>query len=189
MGRTGKGQGVTGETPLPLEGEGAGGWGEGATPQNVAQEAAPLSSRFANPSKVSPRTSARAKRLRSEPTQTETMLWARLRKLDAHFRRQAPLGPYVVDFACLSARLVLEVDGGVHNRTDLALRDLERDAWLNAEGFQVLRIPTDRVRFEIDAVIAEIEATVAASRAMPRRRPATTPSQPFPLEGKGLSAS
>lgn len=152
----------------------------------MAREASSDFDRFTGPDRIKPGGVERAKRLRSTPTYTEAKLWERLRLLDIRIRRQAPIGPYVVDFACLRARLVIEVDGGVHERTDVALRDLERDAWLNAQGFRVLRIPAKRVEKERDAMVAEIEAAIRAS--VPTYKPsATTPSQPFPLEGKGSS--
>ncbi|OYW40410.1 MAG: hypothetical protein B7Z42_04190 [Brevundimonas sp. 12-68-7] len=128
----------------------------------------------------------RARRLRTEPTRTEAKLWQHLRKLDIRFRRQAPIGPYVVDFACHSAKLVIEVDGGVHNRTDVALRDLARDEWFLRQGYRVIRISTKRVEADIEAVAAEI-SKAAGVFVPPVSARASTPSQPFPLEGKGFS--
>ena len=72
-------------------------------------------------------------------TLAERRLWSmlRLRGLDGHrFRRQCPLGPYVVDFACLQARLVIEADGGQHMDS---ISDVARDRFLRASGFRVLR--------------------------------------------------
>ena len=170
---------------------------------------------FTTPSRIAPSERARAHRLRSAPTWTETKLWDRLRKLDIRIRRQAPIGPYVVDFACLRARLVIEVDGGVHNRTDVALRDLKRDEWLASEGYRVLRIDSRRIPGDLDAIVAEItqairlkaplplegegvggwgvtpphlEMTQEAQSRLPRSNnqpPASTPTQPSPLEGEG----
>lgn len=102
------------------------------------------------------------------------------------FRRQAPIGPYVVDFACHPARLVIEVDGGVHDRTDVAVRDLERDEWFSTQGYRVLRISNRRVIEDQDAVVVEI-AKAAGVSVPGDQQPAHTPSQPFPLEGKGFS--
>lgn len=129
--------------------------------------------RFAKRERIKPGGVQRARRLRSAPTHTEAKLWDRLRKLEIRVRRQAPLGPYVVDFACLRAKLVIEVDGGVHNLTDVALRDLARDSWLAAEGFRVLRIPNRRVEDDLDAVMTEIIQAIRL-RA------------PLPLEGEGV---
>ena len=142
--------------------------------------------RFAGPDRIKAGGEQRARRLRADPTHAESKLWERLRLLTIRIRRQAPIGGYVVDFACLRAKLVIEVDGGVHERTDVALRDLERDNWLKSEGFRVIRIPNARVENDLDAVVTEIEAAIRAS--VPNlKQPATTPSQPFPLEGKGFS--
>ena len=142
--------------------------------------------RFAGPGRIKPGGAERGRRLRVSPTHAETKLWERLRKFEIRVRRQPPIGGYVVDFACLRAKLVIEVDGGVHERTDVALRDLERESWLNSQGFRVLRIPNARVEEDLEAVVSEIEAAIRAF--LPDlKQPASTPSQPFPLEGKGFS--
>ena len=170
---------------------------------------------FTTPSRIAPRERTRARRLRSAPTWTEAKLWDRLRHLPIRIRRQAPIGPYIADFACLRACLVIEVDGGVHNRTDVTLRDLKRDEWLAAEGYRVLRIDSRRIPHDLDAVVAEItqairlkaplplegegvggwgeaaphlEMTQEAQSRLPRstdNQPANTPTQPSPLEGEG----
>ena len=129
---------------------------------------------------------ARARRLRGDLTLAERRLWEQLRLLPIRFRRQAPLGPYVVDFACHSARLAVEVDGGIHNRTDVAARDLERDAWFATQGYRVLRISNRRVIEDLDAVMVEVSKAVGVSLPI-GGQPASTPSQPFPIEGKGFS--
>lgn len=205
------------KAPLPLEGEGAGGWGGGTPPPVTPEDSGlaspsrdrvnarpsdarastppnppppgegfPLVDRFARTPRIKAGGVARARRLRADPTWTEAKLWDRLRHLDPHFRREAPIGPCVVDFACHSAKLVVEVDGGVHNRTDVALRDLKRDHWLTSQGYRVLRIPSKRVETELDAVIDDISKAVGVF-VPPGSAPASTPSQPFPLEGKGSS--
>lgn len=142
--------------------------------------------RFARTSRIKAGGVARARRLRAAPTWTEAKLWDRLRQLDLHFRREAPIGPYVVDFACHSARLVVEVDGGVHDRTDVALRDLKRDDWLASQGYRVIRIPSKRIEAEIGAVVDDI-SKAAGVFVPPGAALASTPSQPFPLAGKGSS--
>src|SRR5262249_10564105 len=83
-----------------------------------------------------------AKRLRETLTAAEALLWRRLRRFPVagtHFRRQVPIGPYVADFACMAARLIIEVDGSQHGRDDLLKRDEARTRWLEAEGYRVLR--------------------------------------------------
>ncbi|GLQ55958.1 endonuclease domain-containing protein [Devosia nitrariae] len=83
-----------------------------------------------------------AQRLRKSPTRTEIRLWRLLHPLRTggyHFRKQAPIGPYVVDFACHHAKLIIEVDGDTHG-TDAGIRhDAKRDAFLRSEGYKVLR--------------------------------------------------
>ncbi|MCR5880438.1 endonuclease domain-containing protein [Phenylobacterium sp. J367] len=84
----------------------------------------------------------------------ELKLWKELRKLDQNFRRQAPIGRYFVDFASHGRRLVIEVDGGVHERLpEVALRDAERQRWLEAEGYRVLRFSDRQVWDDVHGVI------------------------------------
>ncbi len=122
---------------------------------------------------TSTRSDAMAKRLRRTPTFTETLLWSELRKLRVlnglHFRRQAPLGPYVVDFVCHCAKLVVEADGGVHVLT--AERDVTRDAWLIARGYRVLRISNGEIAQNIDAVVRRIITACTAGAPTPDPSP------------------
>ena len=81
-----------------------------------------------------------ARNLRKNPTDTERFVWQhiRYRQLDGNrFRRQHPLGPYVVDFVCLEKRLILELDGGQH--AEQVKDDLTRTCWLERQGFRVIR--------------------------------------------------
>jgi len=83
-----------------------------------------------------------ARRLRHNTTHAEVILWRRLRRLETHgthFRRQVPIGNFVVDFACMAAHLVIEVDGSQHGEEEGAVRDHERTQWLETEGYRVLR--------------------------------------------------
>ncbi len=94
---------------------------------------------------------SRARELRNNPTDAERLLWRQLRfwQLEGYkFRRQQPLGRYIVDFVCLEKRVVIEVDGGQHSQRV----DAERDAWLRNEGFIVLRFWNNEVLKDIDAV-------------------------------------
>lgn len=112
----------------------------------------------------------RARRLRSAMTPSEQRLWKALRKLDVHVRRQAPIGPYVVDFACHARKLVIEVDGEIHERLDdVALRDFERSQWLRSQGYQVVRVSNRQVDTDVATVIQQIEQHLA-----------------LPLDGEGL---
>jgi very-short-patch-repair endonuclease len=112
--------------------------------------------RFGRTDRVSGRMVRRAQGLRAKPTWTEAKLWDRLRLLSVRFRRQAPMGRYVVDFVCHRANLVIEVDGGVHNLPEVAVRDLERDAWLDSQGYDVLRFSTREIESDIDSVVSAI---------------------------------
>lgn len=96
------------------------------------------------------------------------MLWRELRKLDANFRRQAPIGRYFADFATHGPKLVIEVDGGVHERLDeVALRDAERQAWLEGEGYTVLRFADRRVENDVEGCIAEVKGALRMDDGSP----------------------
>jgi very-short-patch-repair endonuclease len=82
----------------------------------------------------------RARELRKNPTDAERKLWAhlRLRQIGGYkFRRQHPLGPYIVDFVCIEKKLIVEVDGGQHD--EKRFYDAKRDKWLEEKGFKVIR--------------------------------------------------
>jgi very-short-patch-repair endonuclease len=99
---------------------------------------------------------AHARAMRHAPVATERLLWALLRdrRLEGlKMRRQVPLGRYIVDFLCPRHRLIIEADGPHHEDS---LHDLDRDAWLRAQGFRVLRFPNKRIQDFPDAVLAEI---------------------------------
>jgi len=98
----------------------------------------------------------RARHLRREMTLPERVLWKTLRRSDLGFRRQAPIGRYVADFICFRARLVVEVDGGVHTLPEVQLRDAKRDAWLKSEGYCILRFGNERVLNDLNGVMETI---------------------------------
>lgn len=95
--------------------------------------------------------------MRGHATKAENLLWQQLRRntLGAHkFRRQHVIGPFIVDFYCVSARLVIEVDGSIHqNQT---ARDVERQTYLEGLGLTVLRISNDEVLHEMPSVLTRI---------------------------------
>ena len=102
-----------------------------------------------------------AKTLRRRMTDAEVLLWSELkdhRKDGAHFRRQVPVGRYVVDFACHRNRLIVEIDGPSHTHDDAIARDVERTAFLKAAGYRVLRFTNDDVYRTCRAVIDTILA-------------------------------
>lgn len=96
-------------------------------------------------------------------TEAERKLWWHLRRLpteSSHFRRQATIGPYFVDFACHEKRIIIEVDGGQHGEAQAVAADAKRTAFLNAHGYRVLRFWNNEVLTEIDAVMAAIHASL-----------------------------
>ena len=108
---------------------------------------------------------SRARALRNNPTDVEKLLWRQLRmwQLDGYkFRRQQPLGNFIVDFVCLDKRLIVELDGGQHaERSD---DDANRDAWLRKQGFTVLRFWNNDVLKNVTTVTERIFETLKNSR-------------------------
>jgi very-short-patch-repair endonuclease len=98
----------------------------------------------------------RAKTLRKQSTETERHLWYNLRanRLGFKFKRQVPVGPYIVDFLCLEKRLIIELDGEQH--FDNQGYDMQRTAWLNAHGFSVLRFWNNDVLQQTKLIIEVI---------------------------------
>jgi len=96
-------------------------------------------------------------------TPAEKRLWWHLDRVPVpgtHFRRQAPVGPYVVDFVCHTAKLVIEVDGAQHGFDQNAAADLTRTRWLEAQGYRVLRFWNGEVLHQIDVVLDTIHAAL-----------------------------
>jgi BirA family biotin operon repressor/biotin-[acetyl-CoA-carboxylase] ligase len=117
-----------------------------------------------------------ARTLRKQMTDAEQLLWRHLRarRLGGQkFRRQQPLGPYVVDFMHFGARVIVEADGGQHNGNR---RDEGRDAWLESQGFKVLRFWNDAILQHTDSVLEAIWGAVAESTPLP---------QPLSRKGRG----
>ncbi len=81
----------------------------------------------------------RARALRGDSTGAERLIWSRVRRnrLGVTFRRQQPIGPYIADFVCFKARLIIEIDGGQHSQQ--LERDQERTSYLRSQGFEVAR--------------------------------------------------
>src|SRR5882757_7683768 len=99
---------------------------------------------------------ATAKKLRLNTTPHERTLWRALKEVPVfgtHFRRQAPIGRYVVDFLCPAAHLIIEIDGGHHNADDTAERDHARQIWLEAEGYRVIRFWNSEIANELSSVL------------------------------------
>ncbi len=101
-----------------------------------------------------------AKNLRTNCTDAERVLWQHLRGhrfLDFKFKRQKPIGKYIVDFVCFRLRLVIEIDGSQHLESKY---DLQRDQWLNNQGFKILRFWNNEIFENLAGVLNKIYAEV-----------------------------
>jgi very-short-patch-repair endonuclease len=135
------------------------------------------------------RSTTHAREMRKNLTPPEARLWQALRRRGLEglkFRRQHTIGPFILDFYCVSARLTVEVDGALHSLGDNPKRDDSRDSWLERHGITVLRIPAQHVLGRLDAVLTEIGRAAAMSEKPwtgggPLRRPAGDTS---PLPGE-----
>ena len=102
-----------------------------------------------------------AKYLRTNQTEAEQRLWYHLRAhrfMNLKFKRQTPIGPFIVDFVCREYRLIVEADGGQHGGDD----DVRRDAWLKAQGFTVLHFWNHDILQQTDVVLESIRQTLLA---------------------------
>jgi very-short-patch-repair endonuclease len=111
-------------------------------------------------------TRLRARRLRRSTTDAEKKLWRQLRLLEldgSHFRRQIPIGPYIADFGCMAARLLLEVDGSQHAEDRKKVHDDVRTRWLEKEGYRVLRFWNNDITRNMDGVMEAIYAALYGS--------------------------
>ena len=109
--------------------------------------------------------------LRKNPTDTERVLWRYLRMRQFKgfkFRRQQPLGRYVVDFVCLSKKLIVEVDGGQHLASP---EDAERTAWLESQGFRVMRFWNNQVLSDMESVTKVIWDALSCGHETPHLNP------------------
>jgi very-short-patch-repair endonuclease len=100
-----------------------------------------------------------ARKLRRRQTEAERSLWMGLRNRQlkgVKFRRQQPIGPYVVDFVSIEKRLIVEVDGGQHNEEGIKGKDEERTLWLKGQGYQVLRFWNNEVLTNMEGVLEKI---------------------------------
>ena len=110
----------------------------------------------------------RARDLRTNATDAERKLWSYLRRrqvADFRFRRQQSIGPYIVDFFCPEARLIVEVDGGQH--VDRAAADAERTEWLESRGYRVVRYWNHEVLQNIEGVITDLQLRLSEPHPPP----------------------
>ena len=122
---------------------------------------------------------ARAKRMRSEPTEAERALWQLLRakRFVGHkFKRQVPIDRYIVDFVCFSNRLIIEADGSQHAENQY---DAERDAYLAAQGFRIIRFWNNDILTKTEGVSEAIWAALQDEASTPLPNPS-------PARGEGL---
>jgi very-short-patch-repair endonuclease len=134
-----------------------------------------------------PGTHARARALRREMTEAERRIWQILRSEQMNgykFRRQVPIGHYIADFVCHQARLVVEIDGGQH---DASLpREIERHAFLQKEGYRLLRFWNNELLENLEGVYATIAEALGLTSAGQTTRDAPSPSMG---EGRGGGVS
>ncbi|MBX9643846.1 MAG: DUF559 domain-containing protein [Novosphingobium sp.] len=100
---------------------------------------------------------AKARKLRVNMSLPEVLLWNYLRKkpMGVKFRRQHPVGSFVIDFYCPSAKIGIEIDGIAHEMGDRGPKDLARDAWLAGQGIRIVRVPASEVlKSVVDAAAA-----------------------------------
>ena len=120
------------------------------------------------------------KSLRANMTEAEVMLWSKLRlkgKHGAHFRRQHPIGPYIADFACVAAKLVVEVDGATHSSDREITYDGRRDTYMKQRGWEIIRVTNDNVYKNLDNVCEMILSYSHPLRpAMRSASPSTSPA-------------
>src|SRR2546421_6363998 len=119
---------------------------------------------------VSDRQRSRAKSLRRPMTRAETLLWRYLKAghIDGlQFRRQAPMGAYIVDFVCHAAKLVVELDGETHDFESRLKKDQVRDRWLLSRGYAVLRFTNREVLAALEGVLTVIHETANQRLVVP----------------------
>jgi very-short-patch-repair endonuclease len=125
----------------------------------------------------------RAKALRHEMTDVERKLWRALRReqiAGLSFRRQHPVGSYVLDFYCPQIRLAIELDGGQHGYARNAMLDRRRTDWLREKGIEVIRFWNNDINGNFTGVLSEIMRIVEL-----KLTPEVTPSPTLPLSGGG----
>ena len=104
-----------------------------------------------------------AKHLRKQSTDVERLLWSHLRAgrfEGLKFRRQHPIGQYIVDFVCLETKLIIELDGGQHSFPEDVLKDKQRDAWFEQEGYAVVRFWDNEVLINTSGVLEVLKKKV-----------------------------
>jgi very-short-patch-repair endonuclease len=109
---------------------------------------------------INKETLRRCKELRNNSTPQEIIVWSRLRAKRFHnlkFKRQYPLGRYIIDFICLDKKLIIEIDGSQHKEENQDIYDKERARYLESLGFRIIRFWNNEVNTNIDGVFLKIE--------------------------------
>ncbi len=132
----------------------------------------------------------RARSLRKDMTPPERRLWhfLRVRPGGFKFRRQHPLGPYILDFFCYESAVAIEVDGLAHDLGRHPQRDIRRDAWISEQGVRTLRFLATDVRDDSESVLDMIVG-VCRQRSAEKERPSTAFGGPPPLQMQGRVGS
>ena len=110
-----------------------------------------------------------ARALRRNQTDVERIVWNRLRNLQSgvKFRRQQSIGDYIVDFVCLSQKLIVEIDGGQHNEPAKIEEDSKRTQWLESKGYRVLRFWNNDVPSNTEGIFLAILDAVKGDEIHP----------------------
>jgi len=140
---------------------------------------------------VSNKQRTRARRLRRDMTDAERIIWSAIRAHRMHgmsFRRQTPIGPFIVDFVCHAAWLIIEIDGGQHYEAENMKCDARRDAFLASKGYRILRFSNHEVMTNRHGVLETIASAGlrAPSPPLPRKRGR---EQAVPVARSGLIES
>jgi very-short-patch-repair endonuclease len=113
--------------------------------------------------KIKPGLTQLARLLRRQQTDAERKLWQNLRSKQFEalkFRRQQPMGIYIVDFVSFEKKLIIELDGGQHNEKEAMEKDNERTKWLEGKGYRVLRFWNNEVLTNIEGVLEKISESL-----------------------------
>jgi very-short-patch-repair endonuclease len=132
----------------------------------------------------------RARKLRRDMTDAERIIWNGIRAhrmLGMNFRRQTPIGPFIVDFVCHTAWLIIEIDGGQHYEAENMKRDAQRDAFLVSKGYQILRFSNHDVMTNRQGVLETIATAIVHAPSPPLlrkrgREQAVPVARPGPIE-------
>ena len=103
------------------------------------------------------------KELRQRQTRAEKLLWLRLKNkhlMGVKFRRQEPIGSYIVDFVSFENKLIIELDGNFHNKEENKINDVQRTLWLESQGFRVIRFWNREVLCSFEKVVSKISSAL-----------------------------